>query len=168
MSIQSIIRDRYSSRSYKDQPIEPEKVEQLLAAVRLAPTAANRQPICVYAVESKEGLDRLSKAAKTYGCPLAMVICADKDAAWTRPYDNFRTTDVDASIVTDEMMLLATELGLGSVWICMFDPQIVREAFDIPENLVPVNILALGYAADEPAADRLENRKPTQDLVRRV
>ena len=74
---------------------------------------------------------------------------------------------MDASIVTDHMMLRATELGLGSVWICRFKPDVVREAFALPENLEPVNILAVGYADGQPADPQRHSttRKPMKELV---
>ena len=69
--------------------------------------------------------------------------------------------------MTDHMMLRATELGLGSLWICMFNSEILRKEFQIPENLVPVNILVLGYAEGEALSpDRHEQlRKPLSETV---
>ena len=74
---------------------------------------------------------------------------------------------VDASILTDHMMLAATDLGLGSVWICRFDPTVIREEFGLPETLVPVNILAVGHPAGElKSPDRhATERIPTSELV---
>ena len=99
---------------------------------------------------------------------LALIVCADKSEAWVRPIDQKDSCDIDASIVTDHMMLRATELGLGSLWICMFDPEIVRKEFALPENIVPVNILVLGYADCEPASpDRHDTaRKALEETVR--
>ena len=65
--------------------------------------------------------------------------------AWTRPFDNKQTTDIDASILTDHMMLQATELGLGTVWVCFFKPDVIKKEFQLPDNLEPINILAIGY-----------------------
>ena len=66
--------------------------------------------------------------------------------AWTRPFDKKQSGDIDASILTDHMMLQATELGLGTVWVCYFDPAVLRKEFDLPANLEPVNILVIGYS----------------------
>ena len=63
-----------------------------------------------------------------------------------RPFDGKKLTDIDASIITDHMMMEATYLGLGSVWVCYFKPDILKAEFKIPDNLEPVNILVLGYA----------------------
>ena len=69
---------------------------------------------------------------------------------WKRPFDNKQTTDIDASIVTDHMMLEATELGLGTVWVCYFKPDIIKKEFELPDTLEPVNILLIGYSDEEP------------------
>ncbi len=95
------------------------------------------------------------------------MVCADKSKAWKRPFDGMVTTDIDASILTDHMMLMATELGLGSVWICYFKPDVLKQVLELPENLEPVNILALGYPA-EPEADKdrhSQTRIPMDELV---
>ena len=65
------------------------------------------------AVQSAEGLAKIGKAANIYGAPLAIIVCADHNKAWVRPFDQKQTGDIDASILTDHMMLQATELGLG-------------------------------------------------------
>lgn len=102
----------------------------------------------------------MSKAANIYHAPLAIVVCADHDKAWVRPFDKKQTCDIDASILTDHMMLQASDLGLGSVWICYFKPDILREEFCIPKNLEPVNILAVGYSEETPQSpDRHEETR---------
>ena len=126
--------------------MEPEKLKKILEAAHVAPTAANLQPVHLIAVQSEEGLAKIGKAADIYGAPLAIIVCADHDKAWVRPFDQKQTGDIDASILTDHMMLQATELGLGTVWVCYFDPAVLRKEFDLPANLEPVNILVIGYS----------------------
>ena len=145
-------KQRMSVRDYKETKVEPEKLEQILEAAHVAPTAANLQPIRLIAVQSEEGLAKISKAANIYGAPLAIIVCADHDKAWVRPFDQKQTGDIDASILTDHMMLQATELGLGTVWVCYFKPDVLRKEFDLPANLEPVNILVVGYS-DEGTGD---------------
>lgn len=167
MDFIEIAKKRYSVRSYKDKKVEAEKLEQILRAAHVAPTAANKQPVRLLVVQSPEGLEKIKKGANIYGAPLAIVACADHGQAWTRPYDEKQTTDIDASILTDHMMLQATELGLGSVWICYFRPDVIRQEFELPDGLEPVNILAIGYADGEPAdPDRHgQARIPLEELV---
>ena len=166
MDFMTLAKKRCSIRAYTDQKVEPEKLAQILEAARIAPTAKNLQPLKLLAVQSEEGLAKIGKAANVYGAPLVIVVCADHDRNWTRPFDGKQSGDIDASILTDHMMLQATELGLGSVWICFFKPDVLREEFALPENLEPINILAIGYAAGEHAkSDRHEVRVPLDQLV---
>lgn len=166
MDFLTLAKKRCSIRSYTDQKVEPEKLAQILEAARVAPTAKNLQPVKLLAVQSEEGLAKIGKAANIYGAPLAIIVCADHDRNWTRPFDGKQSGDIDASILTDHMMLQATELGLGSVWICFFKPNVLREEFGMPENLEPINILAVGYSAGEHAkSDRHEVRAALEQLV---
>ncbi len=167
MNFLELAKTRYSVRKYTAQKVEDDKLAQILEAAHVAPTAANRQPQRLLVVKSDKGLQKLAKAAKTFDAPLAIVVCSDHDAAWVRPYDKKTAVDIDASIVTDHMMLHATELGLGTVWVCMFDPQVVRAEFNLPENVEPINILVIGYAAGEAKSpDRhATDRKPLAETV---
>ena len=167
MDFMELAKRRCSVRAYEDRKVEPEKLERILEAARIAPTAKNLQPVKLLAVQSGEGLEKVGKAANIYGAPLAIIVCADHQRAWTRPFDSKRSTDIDASILPDHMMLEATELGLGSVWICFFKPDVLREEFSLPEHLEPVNILAVGYASGAPASpDRHDKtRVPMEKLV---
>ena len=160
-------KKRYSVRSYKSQKVEQEKLDLILEAARVAPTAANLQPVRLIVVQEKEGLAKIEKAANIYNAPLAVIVCADHSTAWTRPFDKKQTGDIDASILTDHMMLQASELGLGTVWVCYFKPDILSQEFNLPANLEPVNILVIGYADEEPAdPDRHgKTRIPLDTLV---
>lgn len=167
MDFINIAKQRCSVRSYIDKKVETEKLEKILEAAHVAPTAANLQPVHLIAVQSKEGLAKIGKAANVYGAPLAIIVCADHNKAWVRPFDKKQTGDIDASILTDHMMLQATELGLGSVWVCYFKPDVLSKEFGLPSHLEPVNILAIGYS-NEDAADtnRFDSaRIPVSQLV---
>ena len=73
-----------------------------------------------------------------------MIICADHSMTWKRSYDDMDSAHIDASIVTDHMMLAAADRGLGSLWVCKFKPDIIRDSFGLPDNVEPVNLLCLG------------------------
>lgn len=167
MDFLELAKKRYSVRSYKSQPVEKEKLNLILEAAHVAPTGGNRQPQHLLVVQSEDGLAKLGKAAKTFGAPLAILVCADREQAWKRPYDGKTLEEIDASIVTDHMMLEAADLGLGSVWICYFEPDILRREFNIPENLVPVNLLVIGYADDQAKSPNRHDRdrKPLVETV---
>lgn len=167
MDFLTLAKSRYSVRSYTDKLVEPEKLAQILEAAHVAPTAANRQPVRILVVQEKEGLEKIGKAANIFGAPLAVIVCSDHSKAWERPFDGKNTVDIDASILTDHMMLEATQLGLGSVWICYFKPDVLKAEFQLPDGLEPVNILAIGYTSQEPASpDRhAAARIPVEELV---
>lgn len=167
MDFLKLAKKRYSVRKYKEKDVEDEKLKLILEAGRVAPTAANRQPQRVLVIKSEEGMQKLGKGAKTFGAPMALLICSDKSDIWIRPIDNKDMVDVDASIVTDHMMLQATDLGLGTLWMTWFKPEVLREEFKLPHNLVPVNLLLIGYA-DGPVSSperHEEMRKPIEDTV---
>lgn len=160
MDFSKLCRRRFSARSYINRTVEEDKLNAILEAGRLAPTAANNQPQKIIVVQKE--LDKFGETANIYGAPLALIVCADKNIAWKRPFDGKNTADIDASIVTDHMMLAAADLGLDSVWICYFKPDILRHNFDIPDYLEPINILAIGYSDEQPAQ---KNRKSLSDTV---
>ncbi len=167
MDFIEIAKKRYSARSYKGKKVEEEKLQKILDAAHVAPTAANLQPIRLLVIRGSGGLAKIGKGANLYGAPLAIIVCADHGKAWVRPFDKKQTADIDASILTDHMMLQATELGLDSVWICYFKPDVIGREFGLPDNLEPINILAVGYS-DEEAADperHAQTRIPVEELV---
>jgi nitroreductase len=167
MSFLEIAKKRYSVREYQSKKVEKEKLLTILEAGRVAPTGANKQPQKLIVVQEDEGLEKIQKAANIYGAPLAIIVCGDHDKAWKRPFDGKNIVDIDASIVTDHMMLQATELGLGSVWICYFKPDVIKKEFSLPDNLEPINILAIGYADGrvEPADRHNNTRNPLPEIV---
>ncbi len=166
-SFRSLLHSRYSVRSYLDTPVEAEKLAQILAAARLAPTAANRQPFRIVVVQDPQQLAKFRPLCRFREPPLVLIVCGVPAEAWVRPSDGFSACLVDTSIVCDHMMLAATELGLGSLWMTSFDLDGVRQAFGIARDLVPHHLLCLGYPAGEKASpDRFDTgRRPLSDLV---
>ena len=167
MELLEIAKKRFSVRSYTDQKVEPEKLNKILEAAHVAPTAANLQPVHLIVAQSDEALAKINMAANIYHAPLAIIVCADHSKAWVRPFDKKQTGDIDASILTDHMMLQATELGLGTVWVCFFKPDVIKKEFQLPDNLEPINILAIGYGKGiaEDSERHSETRIPMEELV---
>lgn len=145
-----LARERYSCRAFKDTPLTDAQIDQILEAARLAPTACNNQPVHVWVVRSPEGLKKLKGATNyIYGAPVVFMVGAKPDAAWVRKYDGKNGADVDAAIVGTHIMLEASALGLGNVWVGSFDPARIKE--DFPETagyeivcLFPVGLPAAG------------------------
>ncbi len=141
---------RYSVRKFKKDKIEKEKLDLILEAGRIAPTAANFQPQRILVLDSEESLTKL-KSCTTYhfNAPLTLLICYDHGSCWKHQQSGKSGGDVDAGIVTTHMMLQAASLGIGSTWVAAFDHDKIKELFSIPEYLVPVALLPLGYPASD-------------------
>lgn len=167
MSFIEIAKKRYSVRSYNGKKVEKEKLDLILQAAHVAPTGANMQPQHLIVVQEAEGFSKIAKAGNIYGAPCAIIVCSDSEKIWTRPFDGKKLTDIDASIVTDHMMLQATELGLGTVWVCYFDPDVIKKEFALPPHLEPINILAIGYSDEKPESPNRheKTRKPLSQTV---
>jgi len=167
-SFLDLAKNRYSVRKYENRTVEAEKLTAILEAGRIAPTAANKQPCIFLVINDEKSIEKICKACNPHGAPLIIVVCADRKSAWIRPFDKASMVEVDSSIAADHMMLCAQDLGLSSCWITYFDPAILRKEFNIPDDLVPVNILAIGYGADKPQSpDRhTQTRKPLDSIVK--
>jgi nitroreductase len=168
MTFLDLAANRYSLRQFSNAPVEKEKLEKILEAGRIAPTACNNQPQSILVLQSPEALDKLKICTPChFDAPIALIVCYDKTASWKRPFDNKNHGDIDASIVCASMMFEAAELGLGTTWVCYFDPSAVSREFSLPENIIPCSILPLGYAADGAApAPMHAERKPVGETVK--
>ena len=168
MSFYELASERYSVRKFKDLPVPEEKIEKILAAGRLAPTACNKQPQEIIVVKNPEGLALLRKCTEChYNAPLAFIVCYDKDKAWKREYDGKCSGDVDGAIVSTHMMMEAWEEGIGSTWVMYFIPEAVKTEFALPENIVPVAILVMGYADAEPSPRHFDRKEPGDSVTYR-
>jgi nitroreductase len=165
MDFSDLIQKRYSVRAYKRDPVEDDKLREVLEAARLAPTAANRQAIqfIVVRTEGREAeLGRIYKADWFVQAPLVICACGIPAENWVRS-DGKNYNDVDVAIAMDHLILAAADLGLGTCWIGAFDPQAAREVLDLPDGVVPIAFTPLGYPADEPGP---KERKSLSELVR--
>lgn len=160
MSFLELAKKRYSVRKFSDKKVEKEKLDLILEAGRIAPTAHNNQPQRIIVLNDEEGLNKLGQnIPHHFNQTLAMIICYDKNESWKRSFDGKDEGEVDASIVTTHMMMQAEELGIGSTWIAHFDPALVINAFNITEHIVPVAILVMGYPSDDAKPSRLHNER---------
>jgi nitroreductase len=166
MEFFELISKRYSVRSYKRDPVEEEKLEQVLKAARLAPTAANLQPfqiIVIHTAGREAELGRIYHRAWFTQAPIILCMCGVPAQGWVRGSDSKSYTTVDAAIAMDHLILAATALGLGTCWIAAFDPVAAREVLGLPAGVEPVVFTPLGYPADQPGP---KERQSLADLVR--
>ena len=149
MEFKEVIRNRFSCRKYSAKAIEREKLDAVLEAGRLAPTAKNLQEQHIYVVQSEEALAKIDKVTPCrYGAPTVLVVAFDKNNVFTYPGGKRDSGVEDASIVATHMILAAADEGLGSCWINYFEPEKMAEALGLPENEEVLMMLDLGYAAD--------------------
>ena len=165
MQFLELAKKRYSARAYKSDPVEDNKLEQILEAARLAPTAANRQPfqiIVTHTTGKETELGRIYARPWFVQAPLVICVCGLLSQAWVR-YDGKSFCDVDVAIVTDHLTLAAADLGLGTCWIGAFDPTAACEVLGLPSDVEPIVFTPLGYPSDQP---RPKTRKPLTEIVR--
>lgn len=161
MNFEELVKARYSCRKFKDTPIEKEKIDKILEAALVAPTACNLQPQKILVLTDKEKIEALNEekcTRYTFDAPLIFVMCADKSKAWTRKYDNLSSAETDCSIVMTHMMLEATELGLGTTWVMALNPDIARKVLNIPDNLEILSFMPTGYPADDAEVNPLHTK----------
>jgi len=164
MDFYEVMKSRRSVRAYKPDPVDEEKLGRVLEAARLAPSAANRQPLAFYVIRTPELRLALREAYEPkwfVEAPVIICVCAREAEAWRRG-DGKSYADVDAAIAMDHLILAAAAEGLGTCWIGAFKPEPVRRLLDLPAGLEPVAMTPLGVPAESP---ELRARKELQELV---
>ena len=166
-SFLNLCSSRYSVREYSQKPIEQEKIDLLIKVAQLSPTAANKQPQKIYIITKDEDKKKLTTVTKyTFNAPMFFIICSDKNQAWKHKTENLDSTEIDGSIVATNIILEAHDLGLGSVFVRSFQTQKLKELFNIPENMVPVVLLPLGYPKEGTKPNEKHYiRKDVKDMV---
>ena len=164
MEFMELAKGRYSVRAYKSTPVEEEKLEKVLEAAALAPTAANRQPFRLIVLKTagrEADLRRIYARDWFVQAPLVVCACAVKGESWVRR-DGKNYADVDTTIAFDHLILAAHDLGLGTCWIAAFAPAAAREVLKLPAELEPLAFTPLGYPADQ---WKPKKRRPVSALV---
>ena len=165
MDFLELARQRYSVRAYKSVPIEDDKLEKVLEAARLAPTACNLQPFQVIVVHTKgkeKELQRIYSAPWFVQAPIVICACGKPSESWVRQ-DGENYCDVDVTIVMDHLILAAADLGLGTCWIGAFNADAAREILKLPDDVKPIAFTPLGYPDIQAG---YKSRKSLDELVR--
>ena len=150
MEFSELLQKRYSVRAYKSDEVEAKKLQRVLEAARLAPTAANRQSFQLLVVHTKGREEELRKAYPQLWfvqAPLIICACGLPKNNWVR-MDGKNYNDVDVVIVMDHLILAAANEGLGTCWIGAFNPEKAKEIFQLPADVEPVALTPLGYPDD--------------------
>ena len=167
MEFKEVIKNRYSCKKYSDKPVEEGKLQAILEAGRLAPTAKNLQEQRVYVLKTEEALAKIDKVTPCrYGAPMVLVVAFDRTNVYTYPGEK-RTSGVeDATIVATHMILAAADEGVDSCWLNRLDPDELARELGLPENEEILLVMELGYAAEGagPLANHF-SRKPLSETV---
>lgn len=168
MSFMELAKARYSVRSFKNTPVEQDKIDAILEAARIAPTAKNSQPQKIYVLKSKEAVEKINTVCRCiYGAPLVFAVGYEKSRIFGESEErHYGFGEVDSTIVTTHMMLEAQEQGLGSCWVGLFHDEEVRGLFDIPDNVRITALMPMGYPADDCVpADRHTEYRDDSEVV---
>lgn len=149
MELQDVLQSRRSIRKYTEEPVSKEDIDLLMHAAMSGPSACNKMPWEFYVVTDEAVLEKLrnaSRYSKIYA-PLAIVVCGSLSRALPSQLAPYWIQDCSAA--TENILLAATDLGLGTVW-CGIHPQKraeerVREALDLTEKQIPLNIIYVGH-----------------------
>lgn len=141
------IMTRASVRKFTSQPVEDEKIETILRAAMAAPSAVNRQPWQFVVVTAAERLDVIEQ----YRSPVAIVVCGNMDELAPMGPEWWIT---DTSLASENILLAAHALGLGGIWTALYPLKEYMDrtstTLELPRNLVPLNVICLGYPAENP------------------
>lgn len=164
MELKEALLKRRSVRKFTEEPVSDEMIEELLHAAMSGPSACNRKPWEFYVVKNEQVLEDLKTASKfsRFSAKLAIVVCGNLSRALPMHLADYWIQDCSAA--TENILLRATDLGLGAVW-CGIHPQKraeekVRKSLGISEKQIPLNIIYIGHPAEEvEARDQYEEKR---------
>jgi nitroreductase len=161
-----LVQQRHSVRNFEPTPVEREKLEAILEAGRLAPSAVNFQPWHFIVLTQKEVLESFYPVYHREWfrtAPAVIVVLGDHNQGWHRKEDGKDHTDIDVAIAVDHITLAATELGLGTCWVCNFHTTQCSEFFELPNHLEPIALIPVGYPAEQAIPSK--KRKEASEII---
>ncbi len=165
MNFNDLARKRYSCRKLAAKPVEQEKLDAIIEAGILAPTACNNQPYRIWLMKSPEAQKSIGEVTGfTFGAKVFFVVGAKRDEAWVRPFDKANFADVDATIVATHMMLAIEDQGLATTWVGYFDAPKLQKLVPEMAGYDLIAIFPVGYAdpSAAPAALHASRRSPSE------
>lgn len=165
-----LCQTRYSVRKYTDKAISDEDLRYILECVRIAPSGVNFQPWKFVLVKSDEARKKLQQCYDRdwfNTAPLYVIAYKDTSKEWVRKYDGKHIGDIDVAIAVEHLCLAATEKGLGTCWVCNFNPELLSELFPQSEEFVPVALIPIGHIATD-SKKREQGRKELSEIVETV
>lgn len=167
MNLLDLAKKRCSVRDFSNSPVEEEKLKYILEVARMAPSACNLQPWSFLVLQSEEIREEIKECYDRdwfASAPLYILVCGNHEVSWKRKYDGKDHCDIDIAIAAEHIALAVEEVGLGTCWVCNFDPEKCRKIVKLPENIEPMVLLPIGYPAKDFKATE-KNRKNEENLI---
>ena len=167
MDFAEIYKNRYAVRSFSGAKPEKEKLERILDAVRLSPTALNHQPYQIYVAQTEDGLEKVKRAlAPDYGQPIVFIVCSERNNTWQNRYSGQDNVLQDIGIIGATILYAAKNEGLGSCYVCNFDPKILQNELNLGVETIPECLIFIGYPSENASpSERHSIRRATEEFV---
>lgn len=166
MNFLELAKERYSVRKMKPEKIKQEDLDKILEAARLSPTAKNMQRERLLVVNTEDGIEKIKQCTPCdFGASTIIIISYEKDDEQNESDDSRKYGLIDTGIVATHMCLEATNLGLGTTMVGLFDRELTKKLFNIPPKYQPELLLSIGYIDRKPSILH-EKRKAIEELVR--
>lgn len=169
MNFITLAKKRHSVRNFSDKPVEQRKLDKLLEAALVAPTAKNFQPQRIYVLQSEEALAKLDELTHCrYGAKTVLLFTYDADEDWKNPLESGVHSGIeDVSILATHAMLEAAEIGLATCWCNYFPNSKLAKSLRLPDAEKPVLIMPIGYeAASSKASSSHSESKDVSEIVK--
>lgn len=167
MEFKKLIEKRYSCRKFSSKKVEPELIEKIIEAGRIAPTAVNTQPLKIFWLNSEQAKDNIRQASScTFGADQFLIVGYKEEQGWERSFDQRNFADIDAGIAATHMMLAIEDLGLSTTWVGYFDAPMLQSLYPQMKEYHLIALFPIGYAAEDAVpSERHFKRKSKEELV---
>ena len=166
MDFLELAKERYSVRKMKSEKIKQEDLNKILEAARLSPTAKNMQRERLLVINTEEGIEKMKQCTSCdFGATTIIIISYEKDDEQNESEFSRKYGLIDTGIVATHMCLEATNLGLGTTMVGLFDRELTKKLFNIPAKYQPELLLPIGYIVRKPSILH-ERRKGIEELVK--
>ena len=165
MDFLELAKERYSVRKMKPERVKQEDLNKILEAARISPTAKNMQRERLLVVNTEEGIEKMKQCTLCdFGATTIIIISYEKDDEQNESEDSKKYGLIDTGIVSTHMCLEATNLGLGTTMVGLFDRELNKKLFNIPSKYQPELLLPIGYIDRKPSILH-ERRKAIEELI---
>lgn len=155
MEFMDVVATRKSVRSYAKREVEEKKLTRILEAARMAPSWANKQCVNYIVIKEKNKIEQLAGIFNSWlkQAPVVVAACADPYESGSHDHMDYYLVDVGISM--QQLILAATDQGLGTCWIGAFNETKVKKVLGVPEKVKVVALTPIGYPSNESAGTKV-------------